>query len=364
MENRNVFEKDFLLTELLDRTDEVVFFYNLTAAKFLYLNAAFEEVWEITRENLYADPSVLLRSIHPEDQTHALNALLEIKNGQQKQNVEFRIQLQNEKVRWIKMSAFLTEKKAAKIISGIAVDTTEEKDYNDTLHKFAAKKNSILEILAHDLTGPLNNIKIASVLLEQEFENNVNEKVKDLLDMIRRNCGNGINLIRDFVKQEFLESSQASLVKQRTDLIKKVREVVEQYKNSEDQLAKTFNLFTCCNSLFINIDDSKFMQVVNNLISNAIKFTPDKGIISVYIEEKDDTVLLKVEDNGIGIPKRLQPVLFDKFTAARRPGIKGQPSVGLGMSIIKTIVEWHGGKIWFESMEGKGSTFYIEIPKE
>ena len=91
------------------------------------------------------------------------------------------------------------------------------------------------------------------------------------------------------------------------------------------------------------------MQVINNLISNSIKFTPDGGEITVSLEEKENTVLITVADTGIGIPEKYHDTLFDKFTRARRPGIKGEPSVGLGMSIIKTIVEWHQGTIWFES---------------
>jgi two-component system sensor histidine kinase VicK len=71
-----------------------------------------------------------------------------------------------------------------------------------------------------------------------------------------------------------------------------------------------------------------------------------------------------VADTGIGVPAELQPVLFDKFSKARRPGLRGEESTGLGMSIIKTLVTWHGGKIWFSSEENKGTTFYIELPKE
>ena len=67
-------------------------------------------------------------------------------------------------------------------------------------------------------------------------------------------------------------------------------------------------------------------------------------------------------DTGVGIPEKFHEKLFEKFSTARRTGLKGEPSVGLGMSIIKTIIEWHEGKIWFESQQNKGTTFYIEIP--
>ncbi len=116
--------------------------------------------------------------------------------------------------------------------------------------------------------------------------------------------------------------------------------------------------------IYVPIDEYKFIQVINNLISNAIKFTPDGGVITVRIKPEKETVQISVSDTGVGIPEHLQEGLFEKFTKARRPGLKGEPSVGLGMSIIKTIVEWHGGKIWFESKENKGTTFHIELPME
>jgi two-component system sensor histidine kinase VicK len=83
----------------------------------------------------------------------------------------------------------------------------------------------------------------------------------------------------------------------------------------------------------------------------------------VIVEDLETTVLIKVEDTGIGIPAAIQPFIFDKFTKARRPGIHGEPTTGLGLSIIKTIIEWHNGRIWFVSAEEKGTTFFIQIPK-
>ena len=138
---------------------------------------------------------------------------------------------------------------------------------------------------------------------------------------------------------------------------------MEEYQATQQLTGKTFHFLPDSDKIYLELDDFKFMQVINNLISNAIKFTPDGGEITVALEEKEDRVLIRVADTGIGIPEKFHATLFDKFTRARRTGIKGEPSVGLGMSIIKTIVEWHQGKIWFESRENKGTTFFIEVPK-
>lgn len=147
------------------------------------------------------------------------------------------------------------------------------------------------------------------------------------------------------------------------NLTARLKEVIEQYQQSEKKIKKVFRLHAAQPDIYLPIDDLKLMQAINNLLSNAIKFTPAGGVITLSLEEQKETVLIKVEDNGIGIPGKYQDCLFDKFTPARRPGLLGKPSVGLGMSITKAIVEWHQGRIWFRSEEGKGTIFYIELPK-
>ena len=184
------------------------------------------------------------------------------------------------------------------------------------------------------------------------------------MQLIKETSTRGITLIRDFVKQEFLESADVELIKTRVELVSKIQQVIEQYKLSEQNIAKTFHFSSSKEKIYAEIDEVKFMQVINNLISNAIKFTYDGGVITTRIEDKNKSVVISIQDDGIGIPEHLREGLFEKFTKATRPGIKGEPSVGLGMSITKTIVEWHDGTIGFESKENKGTTFYIEIPKE
>ncbi len=111
------------------------------------------------------------------------------------------------------------------------------------------------------------------------------------------------------------------------------------------------------------MDESKFVQIVNNLVSNALKFTRDQGVISLNVMDQGATVLFAFKDDGIGIPEKHHATLFEKFTDARRPGLNGEPTVGLGLSIVKTIVDWHQGRIWVNSKENDGTCFYVEIPK-
>lgn len=346
-------------------TDKVFFAFNINAKHFLYLNPAFEQLWNKSIEDIFTKPVKLLDTVHPEDRQHLIQTYHELLDGAKKKEVEFRIQLPDKSQRLLIVNSFMIEQEAGKrTLVGLAVDNTKRKKKEENMDKFAAKKDSIMEILSHDLAGPLNNIKSIASLLAKELEGEENKELTKMVAMIEQTSERSIHLIREFVKQEFLQSKNSDLVKKRVDIIKKIREIIDQYKGSESELSKTFHLYTSSESLWMKIDDYKFAQVINNLISNAIKFTGDEGVITVKVEDRQETVLFTVADNGIGIPAKYHAQLFEKFTKARRPGLKGEPFTGLGMSIIKTIVEWHGGKIWFDSKENEGSTFYIELPKE
>ncbi|MES2730792.1 MAG: PAS domain-containing sensor histidine kinase [Bacteroidota bacterium] len=362
------------LQELTQRMDQLVFAYQPAAGSFTYLNPALEEIWGRTRENLTNNLSLLLDTVHPEDRNHVLDMYKQLFNHQ-KVTAEFRIIHSDGTARWLLLHAYLIRQSQEdsngqpsnspeEEIVGYASNITSQKEYHDNLHKFADKKNSVLEILSHDLAGPLSSIQALAKHLSELIQPYENGDLNEIVQILTRTSQHGLQLIREFVDQEFLESSQVTLLKQRTNLAAKTRDIIDQFKSAQQQMNKTFQLHTSSENMLVAIDETKFMQAINNLLSNAIKFTRDDGIITVRIIEQKETVLLSVEDNGIGIPAHLQAGLFEKFTKARRPGLNGEPTFGLGMSIIKTIVEWHNGRMWFESQENQGTTFYIEIPKE
>lgn len=351
-----------IISELAERSDKVTFIYDPDSNHFRYLNPAFEQVWEKTRESIKKNPNILLQTVHPEDREYVMQGYSALDTKNHGKKFEFRIQILNEKARWIRLTPLLIRKADDLVICGFAENITISKEHNNTLHKFAAKKNSILEILSHDLAGPLTKIKGISSILTERLKTYNDPELQGLVEKIAETNERSIQLIRELIKQEFLESANSDLIRKRVDILEVIREVIEQYKASEKDIQKTFKLRSSRKEIYVDVDDFKFSQVINNLISNSIKFTHDGGTISIAIEEKKESILITVADDGIGIPEHLHDGLFEKFTKARRPGIRGEPSVGLGMSIIKTIVEWHNGKIWFESQENKGSTFYIELP--
>ncbi|PTX15033.1 two-component system sensor histidine kinase VicK [Pontibacter mucosus] len=351
--------------ELMWQTRKVLFTYDLESASFTHLNPAFPSLWKRTVESIIANPAMILETLHPDDKEYLMKEYDELLGGIIKHDIEFRVLLPGSSVAWMLLNAKLArDRQGRQMVAGIVEDITVEKENFANLQKFASKKNSILEILSHDLSGPITNIQGLSNLLSDVTKGYGNKEVDEVIRMISESSGKSIRLIRDFVHQEFLSASNTGVVKRRVNLVEKVREVMEQYREGEALVKKKFEFSYSTDKLYMYIDHNKFQQVINNLISNAIKFTHDNGKIRVDISEKEASVLITVQDNGIGIPRRFHENLFDRFSPARREGLKGEPSTGLGMSIIKTIVEWHNGKIWFESEEEVETTFHIELPKE
>ncbi len=361
MEKNNV--HSLTLEQIGELAEDVYFIYNFNSACFQYIGAAFDNIGGQPATKYLENPKALLDTVHPEDKTYVLDFLSQTQQMVSSGKIEFRILLDEDVKKHILLKVYPLNNTQSHLIAGFAADISVTKSNILYAEKINARKNSTLEVLAHDLKTPLGMINMMAGAIQQLPNVQTDNVIIQYVQLIQQLCERNIALIRDIVNQEFLESAQVDLRKERADLVFGITDIIENYKRSADILMKKFRISSSTEKLYLEFDTLKLMQVFNNLISNAIKFTKDHGVIEVEIDEQKDSVLITVRDNGIGIPEEFHAVLFEKFTPARRPGLKGEKPVGLGMSIIKTIVELHDGKIGFDSKVGVGSTFYITIPK-
>lgn len=350
-----------LIHSLAERSEQINFIYNLAANRFEYLNPAAKSLFQLSGDELAT--AAIISKIHPEDIGYLTIIYNEFIGGGISTDAEFRLVLAGGQEKWLSVSAYQVNEGGKTQLVGYGQDITRFKDHFKTLNKFASKKNAMLNILSHDLSGPLGSIQLITEMLTKKEQLQNEKEVIDMIGWINSISKKSVKLIQEFVKQEFLESSEAALIKRRTNLVETFKIAVDEYNSSEEELKQEIVCECNTNAVFVNLDETKFMQVIHNLMSNSIKFTPDGGRIVLRLEEREHSVLISVSDTGIGIPEKFHEELFDKFTSARRKGLKGEPTVGLGMSLIKIIVEWHNGRIWFNSEENEGSTFYIELPK-
>ncbi|MXV14924.1 PAS domain-containing sensor histidine kinase [Hufsiella ginkgonis] len=345
-----------------DETGQMIFAYDPSLKQFVYANPAFKNFLRrlgVTDTN----PGTIFKMVHDEDKVFMKETFDQVVAGIIKLDLEFRLNLPGQQEIWLCLSPYLIQNGGTQVILANASDISEAKRNTEMLHKFASRKNAIMHIISHELAGPLAIMKTLSSSLQTSLEALSDPGLLRIVSMIREISEQNINLLNEFLQAEFLEAADTDLMLKRVNLAKRAEDIVRQYQDMDGTAGKAFRFHSPTNEIFAMLDDAKFMLVINNLVWNAIKFTPDDGEIKVSVLEEPDAVVLLVTDTGIGIPEKYHTALFDKFTPARRPGLKGEPTIGLGMSVIKTIVEWHHGSISFTSRENAGTTFKVTLPK-
>lgn len=228
------------------------------------------------------------------------------------------------------------------------------------VHQSEQLKSDMIRMVAHDLRNPLNTI-VNAVHLLKRLQSQMPESTTRFVQSIDQSAHNMRSLIEELLTLERLESG-IEITPDPIDLAKVLHEAVSRVKRDAD--AKSQNLV-------INIPDlpmivrgefAYFRQVMVNLISNAIKYTPHRGKITAHLEQHGLRAFFDVTDTGYGISEERQKRLGQRFYRAQEPGTEHIEGTGLGLSLVKTIIERSNGNFWFKSEQGKGSTFGFWLP--
>lgn len=241
---------------------------------------------------------------------------------------------------------------------GYAIERAEQ---TDSLIAANISKDRILATVAHDLRNPIQAIQGVTTILKLQMKN-ADPRDLEVIGMIDSSCKTALNLISELLESSEMESTSFKLRKSPTAIDIFIRRTLKTFEQRIEEKNQALVLDFQCEDTYVDINHQKFARVIENLVSNAIKFTPENGKIFVNTNNLGDNILIEIRDTGIGVPVVLQPVIFDKFSKAGRSGLKGEKSTGLGMYIVKQIVELHGGEISLESLEGEGACFKILIP--
>lgn len=229
------------------------------------------------------------------------------------------------------------------------------------LSESSLEKDRILRTVAHDLRNPLGGVASLTGLMVEESD--YTDEQKELIKLIKDTSNNSLELINEILEATDDVSAKISREKAPVEINSLLSNSIElmRFKASEKHQQIILNLLDT--PVDVIISREQIWRVIGNMVSNAIKFSPDGSVICVSLTNEPDQVMITVADNGIGIPDKLKHVIFNMFTDAKRPGTAGEKSFGLGLSICKQIIENHKGKIWFESEAGKGTSFFITLNK-
>ena len=233
----------------------------------------------------------------------------------------------------------------------------------DELEKLNKKQADFTAMIAHDLRSPMQNVIGVVTMMEDGVFGAVTDEQKKWLNKVITTSHGLVNLVSDFLDFSKIEAGHVDLVKEDFDLQQLIQETVESHLPAAQERALLLSHQANPSLRPICADPRRLGQVLNNLLSNAIKFTPQGGCVEVGARRQEDkSVRVDVKDSGVGIPAVEIDGLFKKYGQTRTGRQSQHKGTGLGLVICKTIVEAHGGKIWVESEEGKGTTFSFSLP--
>jgi signal transduction histidine kinase len=230
------------------------------------------------------------------------------------------------------------------------------------LEKLNQEKNHFLGVAAHDLRNPLTTVYTVADLIEEELKDKLDEETKDFLNMIKQSSRFMRGLIEELLDVSVIDSGKISLNLEPVNIIELIKNNVALNRVIAGRKKITVG-FNCSEDLpLLPLDRKKIEQVLNNLISNAIKFSYPDSKVEINARREKDEVVISVRDEGQGIPTAEMNRLFKPFSRTSVKTTSGESSTGLGLVIVRKIIETHSGRVWAESRVKKGSVFYVAIP--
>lgn len=245
------------------------------------------------------------------------------------------------------------ERAARRAASG---EVTTQRATIARLEEAVRARDAVLSVVAHDLRNPLGVIAIAASTLLQRMPG---PSARRPLERIIRSAQRADRMVRDLLSLSAIETGQLALEVKTVRTADLVLAAVDSQQNAAAEASVIVGTDLSPELPPIAGDEERLLEVFENLIGNAVKFTNAGGSISVGASRRGDQVLLWVKDDGAGIASDQLPHIFDRFWQAQKKERRG---VGLGLSICKAIVEAHGGRIWAESVLGDGTTVFLTLP--
>lgn len=239
---------------------------------------------------------------------------------------------------------------------GLEKDITKAKEID-------RMKSEFVTIASHQLRTPLTTIKWYAELL-MAAQNDLNKKSSDYVHKIYDSNQKMIRLVNDLLNVSRIESGKKFLTeKTPVDIVPLIRRAVTDQSVIAVENNVRIKIVNLPKKLVLNIDDEKIYQVFQNLINNAVKYSRPGDRVEVNCEKNSEGMLATIRDRGLGIPSSQQDRIFEKFFRADNVVESGKGGTGLGLYIAQAIIEGHDGRLWFDSAEKQGTTFYIQLPK-
>ena len=320
--------------------------------RIVIMNTAALDILNLKSEKVIGIP---LLSILPLDEKVTFRELLETQQ-------ERLIHLEEDGEDSIVQCEFSVIQRESGFISGLVcvlTDVTEQQ-------KIDRERRNFVSNVSHELRTPLTSIKsYTEALVDGAWENK--EIAPGFLKVIETETDRMMRMITDLLNLSRMDQNRLGLEKEFINMNELVVHIVNRFEmvlQSEPYREKNYRILTDITQrdLWVELDQDKITQVLDNIINNAIKYSPDGGRIIVRLMETHTDIIVSVSDEGLGIARKDIPHLFDRFYRVDKARSRARGGSGLGLAIAQEVVQLHGGKIWVNSIENKGSTFFVSLP--
>jgi PAS domain S-box-containing protein len=307
----------------------------------------------------------------PEDQDKILNEFFPkvLKEGHGEIEIRFR-HFKTGAARWMayKVVALMDDNNQPTGFATVSQDVSERKQLADDLQRLAAdlsqadrRKNEFLATLAHELRNPLAPMSnMLQVVKRADGDSEILHRAHETLE---RQLGQMVRLVDDLLDLNRITHDRLELRKSEVELSSVIQQAVEVARPLLDAAGHKLTIELPAEPIYLNADRARLAQVFGNLLNNSCKYTRPEGFVSVTAERLDGEVLVKVKDNGAGIPPEKLDSIFDMFMQVDRSSERSQGGLGIGLTLVKRLTEMHGGSIEAKSEgEGRGSEFIVRLP--
>jgi signal transduction histidine kinase len=250
------------------------------------------------------------------------------------------------------------------VLAGRCALAVEKATMYETMRRAVQTREDTIAIVSHDLKNPITAIRLSASLMERSLRHPTSTRhqiqgFRELVRNIALSAERAYGLIEDLLDLAKFASGTFAILKERCQLPSLMEDAERLFRPLAIEKGLQFELGYPDGDLWLSCDKDRVLQVLSNLVGNAVKFTRSGGSVAIRVAWRSDDALFVVEDSGPGIPKKLQNKIFERYWQPRESKRAGS---GLGLSIAKGLVEAHGGRIWVESKPGQGSRFFFTLP--
>ena len=299
--------------------------------------------------------------IHPDDRDRVRTAFDATVRQGYNLKIDFRVVWPDGQVRWLSDQGDIFGVGDERYLAGACVDITDRKQMEEALREADRRKNEFLATLAHELRNPLAPIRNSLNILR--LGRNHDETTDRMHEMMDRQVNLMVRLVDDLLEVSRITRGKVELRKERVELSTVVRNAIETSRPLIDRAKHQLSIRLPTEPLILDADPVRLAQALANLLNNAAKYTHPGGQIHLDARCESDWVVITVRDNGIGIPSELLSKVFDLFMQADHASEHAQGGLGIGLTLVRSLVNKHGGSIDVHSEgTGKGSEFVVRLP--